>query len=61
MTWETLLTILKQMDDFPESKKLLKQPILIANEDKKRFLGIGGFEVIRSLGNVPVLNVTKQK
>lgn len=55
MTWEALLVLLESMNSYSAGKELLKQPIVISNHDKTRFLMIGAFEVLNDMGRLCVL------
>lgn len=58
MTYEGLLMVLTHMHSYEEGRKLLQHPVLVANDDQTRFLGISGLQVLRNMQNMVVLNVT---
>lgn len=53
--------LLNHMAHTTDGQKALDQPIVVANEDKTKFLVCSGFEILQDMGKLPVLNVSKTR
>lgn len=60
MTWLQLSEMLTHMALTTEGKKALNMPVIVANREKRKFLGIQYFELLKDMQDLPCLVITKK-